>query len=80
MSEFSFELSESELKTDIPVSLEACFTLTYWTIQTVDTLSAVFTWVVSAVRPQLASEFKTSLLKHPQKYMKSPFLKRVYAV
>lgn len=57
---------EFERKTDIPVSLEACFTLTYWTIQTVNTLPTVFTGVVSAVRPQLAPEFKISFYKAPK--------------
>lgn len=59
-------MNEFELKNNIPVSLEACFTLTYWTIQTVNTLSTVLTGVVSAVRPQLAPGFKTSLLKQPK--------------
>lgn len=58
-----------ELIFDIPVSLEACFTLTYWTIQTVDTLPAVFTGVISAVWTQLAPEFKRSLLKQPRIYI-----------
>lgn len=55
-----------ELKADKPVSLEACFTLTYWTIQTVDTLPTVFTGVVSAVRSQLTPEFKTSFHEQPK--------------
>lgn len=53
-----------ELQPDIPVSLEARFTLTYWTIQAVNTLSTVFAGVVSAVRPQLTPAFTTRLVQH----------------
>lgn len=57
---------EFECKMDIPVSLEAHFTLAYWTIQTVNTLSAVFTGVVSAVWPQLAPSKKSFHKQHKE--------------
>lgn len=57
---------EFERKMDLPVSLEAHFTLTYWTVQTVNALSAVFTGVVSAVWPQLAPLKKSYHKQHKE--------------